>query len=129
MVLEDKDSYNYRNATVCHICKKELGGDRIRNNCHITGKFRGAGHSQYNINFRVPKFFLVIFHNGSGYDFHLFIKKNSKYPKSLKCLPKTREKFISFSIIVEVYKFLDIKKRENNQIQKKFVSQIIIDLF
>ena len=57
-----------------HICNEELGKDRVRDHCHVTGKFRGAAHEICNLKYRVPKFFPVVFHNLSGYDSHLFIK-------------------------------------------------------
>ena len=31
-------------AETCHICKKELLSDRVRDHCHFTGKYRGAAH-------------------------------------------------------------------------------------
>ena len=29
------------NSTLCHICNEELGKDRVRDHCHLSGKFRG----------------------------------------------------------------------------------------
>ena len=34
----------YDNSTLCHICNEELGKDRVRDHCHLSGKFRGAAH-------------------------------------------------------------------------------------
>ncbi len=42
---------------------------------------------------RVPKFVPVLFHNLEGYDAHLFVKSLG----DIKCIPKTDEKYISFS--------------------------------
>ena len=64
----------YDNSTLCHICNEKLGKDRVRDHCHLTGKFRGAAHEVCNLKYRVPKFFPVVFHNLSGYDSNLFIK-------------------------------------------------------
>ena len=45
---------NYNTAPSCRICKKELteASRRVRDHNHLTGKFRGAAHSNcnYNIN-------------------------------------------------------------------------------
>ena len=68
------DKLVYANSTLSHICNKELGKDRVRDRCHLTGKFRGAAHEVCNLKYRAPKFFQVVFHNLSGYDSHLFIK-------------------------------------------------------
>ena len=72
MTMHDKLVYD--NSTLCHICNEELGKGRVRDHCHLTGKFRGAAHEACNLKYRVPKFFPVVFHNLSGYDSHLFLK-------------------------------------------------------
>ena len=33
-----------------HICNEELGKDRVRDHCHLTGKFRSAAHEVCNLN-------------------------------------------------------------------------------
>lgn len=38
----------FQTATHCHICEEELGTDRVRDHCHLTGKYRGAAHNDYN---------------------------------------------------------------------------------
>jgi len=48
---------------------------KVRDHCHLSGKFRGAAHNKCNLNYKLPKFYPVVFHNLSGYDSHLFIKK------------------------------------------------------
>ena len=66
MIMTMNDKLVYDNSTLCHICNEEIGKDRVRNHCHLTGKFRGAAHEACNLNYRVPKFFPVVFHNLSG---------------------------------------------------------------
>ena len=65
MTMHDKMTYD--NYTLCHICNEELGKDRVRDHCHLTGMFRGAAHEICNLKYKVPKFFPVVFHNLSGY--------------------------------------------------------------
>ena len=75
MTMHDKTAYD--NSTVCHICNEELGKDRVRDHCHLSGKFWGAAHEVCKLKYKIPK---VVFYNLSRYDSHLFIKKlgNSK---------------------------------------------------
>ena len=68
------DKLAYDNSTLCHNCYEELGNDRVRDHCHLSGKFIGAAHEVGNLTYKFPKFFPVVFHNLSGYDSHLFIK-------------------------------------------------------
>ena len=77
MVMTREDKINYKKATHCHICEEEIDKDKdkkVRDHCHLTGKFRGAAHNKCNLKFKIPKFYPVIFHNLSGYDSHLYQK-------------------------------------------------------
>ena len=55
------------------ICDKlfDIRDNKVRDHCHITGKYRGSAHWSCNINFKLTKEVLVIFHNLRGYDGHL----------------------------------------------------------
>ena len=57
MTMHDKLVYD--NSTLCHICNEELGKDKVRDHCHLTGKFRGAAHEVCNLKYKIPKFFPV----------------------------------------------------------------------
>ena len=107
MVMSPKDRLVYQNAQDCHICGGRLGNDRVRDHCHLTGKFRGAAHNKCNLDYRVPKFFPVIFNNLSGYDSHLFIKNLGKTEGKIDCIPTNEEKYISFTKEIVVDSFID----------------------
>ena len=102
------------NSTLCHICNEELGKDRVRDHCHLSGKFRGAAHEVCNQTYKIPKFFPVVFHNLSGYASHLFIKtlENSKW--DISCIPSNEENYISFTKQVVVDKFVNEEGKEVN---------------
>ena len=116
MVLTEEDEVNFEKAKECHICEKLLGKDRVRDHCHLSGKFRGAAHNACNINYKIPKFFPVIFHNLSGYDSHLFIKNLGTTAGNISCIPNNEEKYISFTkqIIVDTFskdgRNIDVKR-------------------
>ena len=73
LTKEEEDNYNKEN--ICYICKKELNQDKVRDQCHFTGKYRGAAHNTCNLKYKIPKNIPVIFHNGSTYDYHFIIKE------------------------------------------------------
>lgn len=47
-----KDTENFNNVDKCHICDKKKETDiRVRDHCHITGKYRGS--AQVGINLKI----------------------------------------------------------------------------
>ena len=52
MIYTEEDKMNFASATTCHICgydlRKERGDlfieDKVKDHCHLTGKFIGAAH-------------------------------------------------------------------------------------
>ena len=45
IMTEEKEDL-FQNSNNCWICKKLIDNneDKVRNRCHVTGKFRGAAH-------------------------------------------------------------------------------------
>ena len=89
---------------VCHICLEvfKIKDRKVRDHCHYTGKYRGATHSNCNLQYKIPGHIPVIFHNLSGYDAHLFIRELSKHMSSMGVITKNKEDYISFSMKVKV---------------------------
>ena len=105
MIFGVKEREEFDEATECWICRGELGLDRVRDHCHLTGIYRGAAHNKCNLQYRKPKFIPVMFHNLSGYDSDLFIKNLGVTEGNINCIPNNEEKYISFSkdIVVGEY--------------------------
>ena len=59
MSKEDKE--NYQNSEYCWICNEKILKDKVRDHCHITGKFRGAAHKECNSKLRIPRKILIFF--------------------------------------------------------------------
>ena len=99
MVFTEKDKKQFINASDCWICGEELGNDRVRDHCHYTGRYCGAAHNSCNLKYRKPESVTVFFHNLTGYDSHLFIKKLGSPDKkeNIDCIPNNEEKYISFT--------------------------------
>ena len=55
MVMTPEDEIDYEKATHCHICEGKLKKTddkkekKVRDHCHLTGKFRGAAHNKCNL--------------------------------------------------------------------------------
>ena len=99
MIFTEEDRKQFNKASDCWICGEYLGYDRVRDHCHFTGRYRGPAHNSCNLKYRKPKNISVFFHNLSGYDSHLFIKKLGTPNKNenIDCIPNNEEKYISFS--------------------------------
>ena len=90
-------------ARKCRICKKlftEPINYKVKDHCHLTGKFRGAGHLLCNFRYNNAYHLPVVFHNLSNYDSkHLLreIGSNRYIPGKLEIIPLKKERFIAFS--------------------------------
>ena len=110
MRLTEADTESFRCATHCRFCEKELNGDKVRDHCHMTGKYRGAAHKLCNIGChnrytKVP----VYCHNMKGYDSHFIIAEAYKYEtrkrQKMNVIAQNSEKFLTFGF--NRYAFLD----------------------
>ena len=71
LIMTEKEEEQFQSSNICWICEKLIEDEKVRDHCHITGKFRGAAHWSCNINLQLTKKVPVIFHNLRGYDSHL----------------------------------------------------------
>ena len=124
--LTTKEKIYHNKLKVCYICKKEFDNNdtarsslehndkkqqKVRDHCHYTGKYRGAAHNICNLRYKIPKEIPVVFHNGSTYDYHFFIKELVKECESnFECLGENTEKYITFSVQIK-------KKIENKDLE------------
>ncbi len=110
IVISDSEKDQHKKSDSCYACGIEFKATRVNektkkeekvikcaDHCHITGKYRGAACDKCNLRMRVPKFVPVLFHNLEGYDSHLFVRSLGLEEGDIKCIPKTDEKYISFS--------------------------------
>ena len=96
MTSEDEEIYN--NSHICWRCKQELNTDNIRDHCHITGKKRGAAHSQCNLKLRIPRKLPIIFHNLQGYDGHIIFKELNNFDVDIAVIPKGIDKYMNIIV-------------------------------
>ena len=130
MIFNSEDQKDFKSATLCHICEKDLYKDKeigkilkVRDHCYFTGEYRGAAHNECHLNCKKPLILPVIFHNLQGYDSHLFIKQLAKVSGDLSCIPSTEEKYISFSKSITVDQYYS--KNMGKLLLKKFEIRFI----
>ena len=98
LVMTEEEEHLFQQSNNCWICKKIIDNEdeKVRNHCHITGKVRGSGHWDCNINFQLTKKIPVIFHNLKGYDSHLIFSELHKFNLKVDVIPNGLEKYMAF---------------------------------
>jgi len=98
LTMTEDEEKTFQVCTECNLCKNSLvGGGKVRDHDHLTGKFRQTLCSKCNLELHQPKFVPVFFHNLSNYDSHFIISELGYDTESINVIPNSEEKFISFS--------------------------------
>ena len=115
MTMENE--IDFKKAIKCHICDQQYTDKdiRVRDHCHITGKFRGSAHQDCNLKLRIKPDNIkipVIFHNLRGYDSHFIMQQIGEIAKkhtyknkrgeechmNINCIPNNMEKYMAFML-------------------------------
>ena len=98
--MSAEENERFELTDICWICSKliENSEHKVRDHCHISGKYRGAAHWSCNINLKITKKVPVIFHNLKGYDSHLIFKELSKFNVKISVILSGLEKCMAFTI-------------------------------
>ena len=144
MTKDDLDVFE--KAAECYICNKQYTREdiRVRDHCHITGKFRGSAHQECNQKLtlnpdkiKIP----VIFHNLRGYDSHFIMqeigsivknhtfknKKGEEKQMNINAIPNNMEKYMAFMLgknltFLDSFQFMSssLEKLANNLPKEEF---------
>ena len=115
IIMTEEDEEDFKNNNVCRFCEEFIESDKVRDHCHLTGKYRVPAHSKCNDNVtqKQSNFIPYIFHNFSNYDCHMFFKKlvdKKKDKVDFEIIPKTNEEYISVTYgsirFIDSYGFL-----------------------
>ena len=72
--------------------------EKVRDHCHVTGKFKGPAHWSSNINLQLTKNAPVTFHKLKGYDSHFTFDELTNFDVKIDVIPTGLEKYMSFSL-------------------------------
>ena len=103
--LTYEENMSYDEQEECHICEGKFCTDeddvnyknrkKAKDHCHYTGEFRGAAHSNCNLNYKVPKNTPILIHN-AGYD-----TLTEEFKGELDCIGENMGKCITFSVPIK----------------------------
>ena len=114
IIMTEDNEEEFRKNNICRFCEKNFESDKIRDHCHLPGKYRGPAHSKCNIKVTQDQsnFIPLLFHNFSNYDCHMFFKKlvDKKNDKvKFDIIPRTNEEYISVTYgcirFIDSYRF------------------------
>ena len=100
MIIAPKEEQQFKKSTKCHICNKKYttNDKKVRDHCHITGRYRGSAHELCNLNYRISDKIPVIFHNLRGYDSHFIMQEIGKFKLDVNVIPNNMEKYMAFML-------------------------------
>ena len=78
----EQEEENFRSINACWICEKLIEDEKVRDQCHITGKCRGTARWSCNVNPKLAKGVSIIFHSLKGYDSHLIMINTQRIKKN-----------------------------------------------
>ena len=115
IIMTQEDEEDYENNNICRFCEKNIESDKVRDHCHLTGKYKCPAHNVCNINVKQKdsNFIPFAFHNFSNYDCHMFFKRLIDLKKDkvkFKIIPNTNEEYILVKYgcirFIDSYRFL-----------------------
>ena len=120
--ITPQEEESFQLAEECWLCENSLGGEKVRDHDHLTGKYGGAAHNICNIKSqqRSSSFVPIFFHNFSGYDCHLIFEEllteatNQIYNPTI--IPKSLENYVS--VQVGCLRFLDSYRLLSSSLDK-----------
>ena len=103
--MTEEDNAAFDHASKYDICDEMVGNNKVHDDFHISGKYRGAAYEACNLKLRIYPNRIkvpVVFHNLRGYDGHLIMaemgKTKSNERNKISCIPNNMEKHMTFRI-------------------------------
>ena len=152
LIIMKDDEEEFQKAKECYICNKKYTEKdiRVRDHCHITGKYRGSAHQDCNLKLKLNPEEIkipIIFHNLRNYDCHFLMlyigsivknhayknKKGEEKQMNINAIPNNMEKYIAFMLgnhltFIDSFQFMSssLEKLVNNLPRRslKYTSQI-----
>ena len=125
--IMSEEEEQFESSNICWNFVKLIDDDdeKVRDDYHVTGKFRGAAHWKCDINLQLTKNVPVIFHNLRDFDSHLIFYDLNKFDVKIDVMPNRLEKEIFFLnknlVVIDSMQFMNssidklVKNLTNNE--------------
>ena len=99
LVVNQEDNEDFKNSTKGWICDNDYVDNdvKVRDHCHIIGKYGGWAHRDCNINLKLNHKIPIVFHNLKKYS-HLIMQELDKFSLKINVIPNRSEKYMGFTI-------------------------------
>ena len=117
--MNEEEEHLFQQSNSSCICEKLIDNDdeKVRDHCHVTGKFRRPAHWSCNINLHLTKKVPIIFHNLRGYDSHLVFCELNNFDVKISVIPNGLEKYMAFFLNKNLV-FIDSMQFMNSSLDK-----------
>ena len=131
MKITQEQEMEFKRSTSCYICEKKFTKKsiKVRDHCHITGKYRGPAHKNCNLQLVISNKVPVVFHNLRGYDSHFIMQEIGKFNLNIEVIPTNSEKYLSFTwgqnlVFIDSFQFMasSLDKLASNLPVDKFIN-------
>ena len=124
-----EEEHVFQQSNRCHIREQLINNEdeKVRDHCHVTGKFRGAAHHSCNVNCQSTKKIPVTFHNLRDYDSHLIFSDLNKIDLKISVIPNGLEKYTAFFLGKNIL-FIDSMQFMSSSLDK-LVKNLVEDDF
>ena len=117
LIITEEEEKQFQLTNICWMCEKIIKDKKVRDDCHIARKFRGAAHWSLKINLQLTKKVPLIFHNIKGYDIHLIYNELKRFDVKIDIIPNGLEKYVAFMINKNLV-FIDSMQFTNSSLEK-----------
>ena len=131
MLFTEEDKFYHDANDIRNICNKNFI-NKVRDQCHQTGRYRGPACNICNFKNKHQNFIPVILHNGKGYDFNLLfneIFKHNNSKRRVDILPSTNGKSRTFRVgilkYIDSYSFLTMSLDKIAKLYNKNIKHYI----
>ena len=125
---------DFKNSTDCWICDSDYidTNVKVKDRCHITGKYRGSAHRDCTINLKLNHKIHIVFHNLRNCDSHLIMQELEKFNLKISVIANGLAKYMTFTInnklrFIDSFQFLrsslDSLVKNLNKDNFKYLSQ------